>query len=112
MFGRIKASGIPLSTFWLWTNEGVENHGNGKGKPQSDPMWQELVQEIKIAQQAVKAVGANFSLGTNGWTVGPGDNASFFDLEIADKDSFCMNKNQCPPCSRPDIFTECSWSKA
>ena len=86
MFGRIKASGIPLSTFWLWTNEGVENHGNGKGKPQSDPMWQELVQEIKIAQQAVKAVGANFSLGTNGWTVGPGDNASFFDLEIADKD--------------------------
>ena len=35
--------------------------------------------EIEIAQKALKAVGANFSLGTNGWCLGPGDNASFFD---------------------------------
>ena len=84
MFGRIVAAKQQISTFWLWTNEGVEDHGNGKGKPQSDPMWQQLVDEIKIAQQALKAVGGNFSLGTNGWCLGPGDNASFFDKAILD----------------------------
>lgn len=54
------------------------------GLPQSDPMWKQLVDEIKTAQEALKAVGGNFSLGTNGWCLGPGDNASFFDKEIAD----------------------------
>ena len=29
MFGRIVAAGIPIDTFWLWTNEGVEDHHNG-----------------------------------------------------------------------------------
>ena len=84
MFGRIKASGVPISTFWLWTSENVEDHSTGKGYPQSNPLWAQLVGEIRIAQQAMKAVDANFSLGTNGWTVGPGDNASYFDKEITD----------------------------
>ena len=84
MFARLVASGIPLSTFWLWTTEDVEDHGTGRGYPQSNPLWQQLVAEIKVAQQALKAVGANFTLGTNGWTVGPGDNASFFSEEIKD----------------------------
>eukprot|EP01046_Picozoa_sp_COSAG06_P003404 COSAG06_NODE_133_length_22471_cov_57.507286_6_plen_222_part_00 len=84
MFGRIVAAKQKISTFWLWTNEGVEDHGNGKGKPQSDPLWGQLVDEIEIAQQALKAVGGNFSLGTNGWCLGPGDNASFFDKAIPD----------------------------
>jgi hypothetical protein len=47
-------------------------------------MWKQLVSEIKVAQQALKDVGANFSLGTNGWCLGPGDNASFFDKVIPD----------------------------
>ena len=85
IFGRIVASKLNISTFWLWTSEQVENHGSGKGYPQSNPLWQQLVAEIKIAQQAKHAVGASFDIGMNGWTVGPGDNASFFDQEIPDK---------------------------
>ena len=84
MFARIKASGVPISTFWLWTTETVEDHTTGKGYPQKNPLWAELVGEIRVAQQAMAAVGANWSLGTNGWTVGPGDNASYFDLEVPD----------------------------
>lgn len=80
----ITATKQQISTFWLWTNEGVENHGNGKGKPQSDPLWGQLISEIEIAQQALKAVKGNFSLGTNGWCLGPGDNASFFDQAVPD----------------------------
>jgi hypothetical protein len=85
MFGRIVASKQKISTFWLWTTESVENHGNGHGKPQSDPLWAKLVDEIKIAQQALKAVNGTFALGTNGWCLGPGDNASFFDKAVPDK---------------------------
>ena len=48
-------------------------------------MWQALVQEIGVAQAALEKVGANFTLGTNGWCLGPGDNTSFFDLEIPDR---------------------------
>lgn len=85
IFGRIVASKQRISTFWLWTTEGVENHGSGKGYPQSNPLWQSLVSEIEIAQHALKLVpDANFSLGTNGWCLGPGDNASFFDKMIPD----------------------------
>jgi hypothetical protein len=85
MFGRIVASKQNISTFWLWTTEDVEDHGTGKGLNQSNPMWAALISEIHIAQQALKNTrGATFNLGTNGWTVGPGDNATFFDKEIAD----------------------------
>ena len=63
----------------------MENHGTGKGFSQTNPLWAELVGEIRVAQQAMASVGANWSLGTNGWTVGPGDNASYFDLEIPDQ---------------------------
>lgn len=84
MFGRIVALKLNISTFWLWTNEGVEDHGNGRGLPSSNPMWKNLVAEIKIAQAAAKAVGAPFALGTSGWCLGPGDDAAFFDKEIPD----------------------------
>jgi len=84
IFGRIMASGTPISTFWLWTSESVEDHSTGKGYPQSNPLWAKLVDEIKVAQAAAKKVGANFDLGTNGWCLGPGDNASYFDAMIPD----------------------------
>lgn len=85
IFKRIIDAKIPISTFWLWTTEAVEDHSTGKGYPQSNPLWKQLVQEIRIAQAAKATVGANFSLGTNGWCLGPGDNASFFASAIADK---------------------------
>eukprot|EP00035_Acanthoeca_spectabilis_P001424 m.80027 g.80027 ORF g.80027 m.80027 type:complete len:983 (-) comp10865_c0_seq1:26-2974(-) len=84
MFGRTVALRLNISTFWLWTNEGVEDHGNGKGLPSNNPMWAELVAEIKVAQAAAKAVGATFNLGTSGWCLGPGDDPAFFDKEIQD----------------------------
>lgn len=84
MFGRIVALKLNISTFWLWTNEGVEDHGNGKGLPSNNPMWAKLVAEIKVAQDAAKAVGATFNLGTSGWCLGPGDDPAFFDKEIQD----------------------------
>eukprot|EP00040_Diaphanoeca_grandis_P010907 m.55890 g.55890 ORF g.55890 m.55890 type:complete len:686 (-) comp22151_c0_seq1:41-2098(-) len=85
IFGRIIASKINITTFWLWTSENVENHSNGKGLPQSNPLWSRLVAEIKVALAALKSVNGTFSLGTNGWCLGPGDNASYFDHEISDK---------------------------
>eukprot|EP00931_Biecheleriopsis_adriatica_P092982 TRINITY_DN66730_c0_g1_i1.p1 TRINITY_DN66730_c0_g1~~TRINITY_DN66730_c0_g1_i1.p1 ORF type:complete len:878 (-),score=119.34 TRINITY_DN66730_c0_g1_i1:50-2683(-) len=85
IFRRIVDARIPISTFWLWTTEAVENHGTGKGYPQSNPLWKRLVDEINIALMARDAVGAKFDLGTNGWCLGPGDNASFFNDVIKDK---------------------------
>ena len=85
-FGRIVAAKQKIKTFWLWTTEGVENHGTGRGYNQSNSLWGKLLNEIDIAQAALKATpGANFSLGTNGWCLGPGDNASFFDQAVPDK---------------------------
>ena len=68
ILGRIVAANIPLEKFWLWTSEVVENHGTGKGLPQSNPLWAKLVAEFEIAIAALAATpGANFTLGTNGW---------------------------------------------
>ena len=51
MFKRLVAAKIPISSFWLWSSETIENHQDGKGKTnQSDPMWHSLVEEIQIAQ--------------------------------------------------------------
>merc|ERR1719424_2703431 len=85
MFKRIMDAKIPLKTFWLWTTESVEGHTTGKGYPQSNPLWMQLVEEINIARAAKAAVGASFDIGTNGWCLGPGDNAAFFDEQIPDK---------------------------
>ena len=79
------AAKIPISTFWLWTSETVEDHGTGKGLPQSNPLWGTLLNEIQIAQAALKAVNGSFDLGTNGWCLGPGDNATYFDQVVPDK---------------------------
>ncbi len=68
------------------TTEGVEDHGTGRGYPQSNPLWQLLVEEITTAQQALASVNASFALGTNGWCLGPGDNASFF-ADVTRKDT-------------------------
>ena len=84
MFGRIVAANIPISTFWLWTSENVEDHSTGKGLPQNNPLWDKLLHEIHIAQAALDAVNGSFNLGTNGWCLGPGDNASYFDKTVPD----------------------------
>ena len=63
----------------------MEDHSSGKGYPQSNPLWQDLVEEITTAQLALATVNASFALGTNGWCLGPGDNASFFADAIPDK---------------------------
>ena len=78
------AAGVPISTFWLWTSEGVEDHRTGKGYPQSNPLCAQLVEETNVALAAARTVNATFALGTNGWCLGPGDNASFFDQAISD----------------------------
>ncbi len=42
----VQASGVSPACYWFWTNERVENHGNGKGLPQNNPMWAQIVAEI------------------------------------------------------------------
>ena len=85
IFGRLVAAQVPLTRFWLWTSENVEDHSTGKGYPQSNPLWAALVAEFEIALAALaETPGANFSLGTNGWCLGPGDNASYFGDAITD----------------------------
>ena len=46
-------------------------------------MWAKLLNEISIAQAAATAVGAQFVLGTNGWCLGPGDDAAYFDQKAS-----------------------------
>jgi hypothetical protein len=70
----LQASGVAPSCYWFWTNEGVEDHGSGKGLPQNNPMWGQIVREIDAAIAARDAVFPELVLGTNGWCLGPGDN--------------------------------------
>ena len=60
----------------------IHGIGTGKGLPQSNPLWGTLLNEIQIAQAALKAVNGSFDMGTNGWCLGPGDNASYFDQVV------------------------------
>ena len=79
IFARIVAAKIPITKFWLWSAEPMENHGTGRGLPQSNPAWATMAEELHIAKAALVATkGATFTLGTSGWCLGPGDNASFF----------------------------------
>ncbi len=84
MFGRAAAAIPAADCFWLWTTEAVEDHGNGKGYPQSNPLWGQLTGEIYTALQARDRAAPGLAVGTNGWCLGPGDNASYFDLVIND----------------------------
>jgi hypothetical protein len=84
MFSRASIAIPSADCFWLWTTESVEDHTTGKGYPQSNPLWGTLTAEIKTALSARDAVASHLSIGSNGWCLGPGDNSSYFDKEIAD----------------------------
>ena len=92
IFGRIMASPMKsISCYWLWTTEGVEDHGTGKGLPQNNPLWAQLTNEIEIAIAARNNVAPNLTLGTNGWCLGPGDNSSYFDKVIMNDPTFVIS---------------------
>lgn len=84
MFARAAASIPSADCFWLWTTEAVEDHSNGKGYPQSNPLWGALTEEINTALAARDAVAPHLAVGSNGWCLGPGDNSSYFDAVITD----------------------------
>ena len=84
MFGRAAAAIPAADCWWLWTTEAVENHGNGKGYPQANPLWGQLRQEIGVALAARDAAAPALAVGANGWCLGPGDNSSYFDAVVAD----------------------------
>ena len=84
MFARAAAAIPSASCFWLWTTEAVEDHGSGKGYPQSNPLWAQLTAELGVALAARDAAAPHLSVGANGWCLGPGDNSSYFDKVIAD----------------------------
>lgn len=84
MFARVAAATPAVTCFWLWTTESVEDHSNGKGLPQSNPLWAQLTAEIGVALAARDAVAPHLDVGVNGWCLGPGDNSSFFDHVIQD----------------------------
>ena len=84
MFARAAAATPSAGCFWLWTTESVEDHGTGKGLPQSNPLWAQLTAEFKVALAARNAVAPHLAVGSNGWCLGPGDNSSYFDAVIDD----------------------------
>ena len=84
IFARAAAATPSVACMWLWTTEAVEDHGNGRGLPQSNPLWARLAAEIGVALAARDAAAPAMAVGVNGWTLGPGDNASYFDRVIDD----------------------------
>ena len=84
MFGRAAAAIPAADCWWLWTTEAVEDHGNGKGYPQNNPLWEQLRLEIGTALAARDAAAPALAVGANGWCLGPGDNSSYFDKVVAD----------------------------
>ena len=84
IFARLAAAMPSVTCMWLWTTEGVEDHGTGKGLPQSNPLWAQLTAEIGVALAARDAYAPHVAVGANGWCLGPGDNSSYFDKVISD----------------------------
>lgn len=94
IFARIVAAKIPIAKFWLWSAEPMEDHATGRGLPQNTSAWATMADELHIAKAALAATrGATFSLGTSGWCLGPGDNASFFAqvLPAAENPTFVVS---------------------
>ena len=83
-FARMAAATPSVGCLWLWTTEAVEDHSNGRGLPQSNPLWAQLTAEVGVALAARDAVAPNLAIGMNGWCLGPGDNSSYFDKVIDD----------------------------
>jgi hypothetical protein len=119
IFARIVAAKIPIAKFWLWSAEPMENHGTGRGLPQNNSAWATMADELRIAKSALAATpGATFSLGTAGWCLGPGDNASFFAevLPAAENPTFVVSAIngelgwQNPDAAYANIEGERAWS--
>ena len=87
VFERIKAAKIPIDYYWLWTGEGFAGRGDASksisSQPHvansSSPAVQAWFADALAMDAAHKATGANFSLATCGWTLGPLNNRSYFD---------------------------------
>ena len=84
IFARLASAMPAVTCMWLWTTESVEDHGTGKGLPQSNPLWAQLTAEIGVALAARDAYAPKVAVGANGWCLGPGDNSSYFDKVISD----------------------------
>ena len=62
----------PLDYYWLWTPEGWR-------LPQSDTEVQQTQDDLLLAVEAAKEVGAPFTLATAGWALGPLKDRTMFD---------------------------------
>lgn len=64
MFRRIQST-YPLDYFWLWTRE----HWTWQGDKSQE--FQTVLQDIRLAHEALNSIGWPFQLATAGWVLGP-----------------------------------------
>jgi len=72
IFGRIMKT-HPLDYYWIWTDENWTWKGN------TPEQLKTVIDDIKIAREALKNVGDPFKLATAGWVLGPASNRSILD---------------------------------
>jgi len=74
-FRRIAAA-HPLDYYWIWTPEGWTWQGN------SSRQLEAQLEDIRIAIDALEAVGSPFKLATSGWVLGPKQDRAYFDAHL------------------------------
>ncbi len=79
-FERVQRA-MPADFYWLWTQE-IWN-ARASVDPQvggiDSSAVTSVVEDFLAADAAAKAMSANFSLGTSGWTLGPMQDRAYFD---------------------------------
>jgi hypothetical protein len=87
IFERIKRT-HPLDYYWIWTPEDWTWNGNSLSE------MKQTVEDVNIALQALKDVGAPFRLATSGWVLGPqGDRAAFDAVLPKDVSMAALSQN-------------------
>ncbi|NQT53882.1 hypothetical protein HQ576_17635, partial [bacterium] len=76
MFRRIMAA-HPLDYYWLWTPESWTWRGNTAAQLKA------TVEDVRIAREALRTVGAPFRLATSGWVLGPANDRAALDRMIS-----------------------------
>ncbi len=75
MFKRIMNT-YEIDYYWLWTNEGWVWESN------TGDQFQAVVDDMKLAYEAMKNVKAPFGMATAGWVVGPQGDRAGFDSQL------------------------------
>lgn len=75
IFTRIRQT-HPLDYYWIWTEESWTWSGN---KPEQ---YRQVIDDIKLAHEALANVGSPFTLATAGWVLGPKDDRAALDRDL------------------------------